>query len=132
MGSGLKTAESARLINASIRGTAYTEPTGSPKVELTTTAPTATTNGTAVAGGSYADQTFTTSGDTSTNSLANSAAISFGPMPSATVVGANLKDSNGSPRYSWWGTFGTSIVAASGDLITFAIGALTFSLNNTA
>lgn len=129
MGSGLKTAEAARIINSSVRGTAYVEPTTPCKVELTTTAPTATTNGTAVVGGSYADQTYTTSGDTATASIANSAAVTFGPMPAATVVGANLKDS--AARYSWWGTFAASIGAASGDLVTFAIGALTFGLTNT-
>ncbi|WP_116206212.1 phage tail fiber protein [Amycolatopsis circi] len=131
MPSGLKTAEAARLINASMRGTGYVAPTGASKVELTTTAPSATANGTPVSGGSYADQAYPTSGDTATASIANSSAISFGPMPAVTVVGANTKDSNASPRYSWWGTLGTSITTLSGDLITFAAGALTFSLNNT-
>ncbi|UKD55169.1 hypothetical protein L3Q65_46205 [Amycolatopsis sp. FU40] len=131
MPSGLKTAEAARLINASIRGTAYVAPTGASKVELTTTAPSATANGTPVSGGSYADQTYPTSGDTATGSISNNSAISFGPMPAATVVGANLKDSGGTPRYSWWGTLGTSITTLAGDLVTFAPGALTFSLNNT-
>lgn len=130
--SGLKTAEAARLINSSTRGTAYVEPTTPTKAELTTTAPTATTNGTAVTGGSYADQSFSTvSSDTSTASIANTTAISYTGMPAATVVGANLKDSNGSPRYAWWGVFGTSITTLAGDTITFAIGALTFAINNT-
>lgn len=129
MGSGLKTAEGARLINASVRGTAYVEPTPPCKVELTSTAPSASANGTAVVGGSYADQTYTTSGDTATLSIANSAAATFGPMPTVTVVGANLKDN--AARYSWWGTFGTSIGAVAGDLVTFAIGALTFGFTNT-
>ncbi|MGW4487838.1 phage tail fiber protein [Amycolatopsis sp. NPDC004368] len=131
MASGLKTAEAARLLNASIRGTAYVEPTGSSKLELVTTTPSASANGTPVSGGSYADQTFTTSGDTSSASISNSAVIAFTGMPAATIVGANLKDSNASPRYSWYGTFGTAITTLAGDTISFAVGAASFALNNT-
>lgn len=131
MASGLKTAEAIRLLNSSTRGTAYVAPTTPTKVELTSTAPTASANGTAVAGGSYADQNFSTASvdATVTASVPNSTAITFGPMPAVTVVGANLKDN--AARYAWWGTFGSSIVAASGDLVTFAIGALTFGFTNT-
>lgn len=131
MASGLKTAEAARLVNASAHADAYATQTPPTKVELTTTAPTNSTNGTPVSGGSYSAQPFVQNTPTATASIANGAVISFGPMPATTVVGADLKDSNASPRYSWWGTFATPISTLVGDMISFAVGAITFSLNNT-
>jgi hypothetical protein len=129
--SGLKQTEAARVINANTRATAYATATGPFKAELTSTNPSATANGTAVTGGSYADQSYTTSADTTTASIANSAAISYGPMPAGTVAGVNLKDSNGTPRYTWWGVLGTPLTVNAGDLVSFAIGAMAFSLANT-
>lgn len=129
--SGLKQAEAARMVNASTRAAAYTQATGPVKAELTSTNPSATANGTPVSGGSYADQTYTTSADTTTAGISNSAAISYGPMPAGTVAGVNLKDSAGTPRYTWWGVLGTALSPNAGDLVSFAIGAMAFSLANT-
>lgn len=129
--SGLKQTEAARVINANTRATAYATATGPFKAELTSTSPSATANGTAVTGGSYADQSYTTSADTTTAGIANSAAISYGPMPAGSVNGVNLKDSNGTPRYTWWGVLGTPLTVNAGDLVSFAIGAMAFSLANT-
>jgi uncharacterized protein with FMN-binding domain len=129
--SGLKQTEQARIVNANTRATAYATATGPFKAELTSTAPSATANGTAVVGGSYADQTYTTSADATTGSISNSAAISYGPMPAGTVAGVNLEDSAGTPRYTWWGVFTTALTPNAGDLVSFAIGAMAFSLANT-
>jgi hypothetical protein len=127
----MKQTEQARCVNASTRATAYAQATGPMKAELTTTAPSATAQGTPFSGGSYAAQNFTTSADTTTGSIANSAAISYGPMPAGSAVGVDLRDSAGTPRYTWWGTFASSITVNAGDLVSFAIGAMSFSLNNT-
>lgn len=131
MASGKKQTEAARSINASTRATAYAQATAPFKAELTTTTPSATANGTPFSGGSYAAQNFTTAADTTTASIANSAAISYGPMPAGSAVGVDLKDSAGTPRYTWWGTFASSITVNAGDLLSFAIGAMSFSENNT-
>jgi len=131
MASGFKTAIAAALLNLLFRGTAFTTPTTPIKVELTSTAPTATTNGTAVTGGSYADQTFTIASGTATNSISNSSTVSFTGMPATTTVGANIKDSAGSPVYLAWGTFASSITTLAGDTISFAAGAIAASIANT-
>jgi uncharacterized Zn-binding protein involved in type VI secretion len=131
MPSGLKTAIAAALLNLILRGTAFTTPTTPIKVVLTTTAPTATSNGTPVAGGSYADQTLTIASNTATNSISNSSTVSFTGMPATTTVGADIKDSAGSPVYFAWGTFASSITTLAGDTISFAAGAISAALNNT-
>lgn len=127
--SGLKTAIAAGILNLLFRAQAFTTPTGPIKVELTTTAPSASANGTAVTGGSYADQTLTIASNTATNSISNSSTVSFTGMPATTTVGANIKDSV--PTYLAYGNFTTSITTLAGDTISFAAGAIAASLANT-
>jgi hypothetical protein len=129
--SGFKTAIAAATLNLWLRGTAATTPTTPIKVELTTTSPSASANGTAVTGGSYADQTLTISGNTATASISNTSTVAFTGMPAATVVGANIKDSAGTPVYLAVGLFATSITTLAGDTISFASGAIAASITNT-
>lgn len=131
MASGLKTAIAAAVLNLLLRAQAFTTPTAPILVVLTTTAPTATSNGTPVAGGSYTNQTLTIASNTATNSISNSSIVSFTGMPAATVVGADIRDSAGSPVYFAWGTFASSITTLAGDTISFAVGAITASIANT-
>jgi len=128
--SGFKTTIAAGLLNLVFRGTAFTTPTTPIKVELTTTTPSASANGTAVSGGSYADQTLTIASNTATNSISNSSSVAFTGMPAATVVGANVKDSAGSPVYLAFGNFASSITTLAGDTISFAAGAIAASITN--
>jgi len=126
--SGFKTSIAAALLNLVFRAQAFTTPTGPIKVELTTTAPSASANGTAVTGGSYADQTLTIASNTSSASISNSSTVSFTGMPATTTVGANIKDSV--PTYLAFGNFASSITTLAGDTISFAAGAIAASITN--
>lgn len=126
--SGFKTSIAAGLLNLVFRGTAFTTPTTPIKVELTTTAPSASANGTAVTGGSYADQTLTIASNTATASISNTSTVSFTGMPATTTVGANIKDSV--PTYLAFGNFASSITTLAGDTISFAAGAIAASIAN--
>ena len=126
--SGLTTAAANRLIDASHGTTTLTAPVGQQKLALTTTAPSATSAGTKVTGGSYADQNLTM-GSASGTSAANSAACTYSSMPAATVVGTDEYDSAGTPFRWWFAQLGTSRTTASGDTLTIATGAYTTALN---
>jgi hypothetical protein len=126
--SGLKTTIAAATLNLWFRATAVTVPTAPIKVELTSTSPSASANGTAVTGGSYADQTLTIASNTATASISNSSSVAFAGMPATTVVGANIKDSV--PTYLAFGLFATSITTLAGDTISFAAGAIAASIAN--
>jgi hypothetical protein len=127
MANNLTTAEADRLTNASLNGTAYTAPTTPMKLALATTASSAATAGTEVAGGSYARQTvaFGTSAGTG---VANTGAVTYTNMPAATTTHVDIYDSNGSPRRAWWGALTAAKTTAAGDTLSLAIGALTVVL----
>lgn len=130
MAGGLVQAEAVRLLEASTGKTAYVAPTTGMDLELTTTLPTATAAGTAVAGGSYAKQpvTWAAAVGGAPSTIANSGALNYTNMPAATVVGIDVYDRNGTPRRAWWGPLTASRTTLLGDSITFAIGALSLSL----
>lgn len=123
----LATAEANRLLDASLGVAAYTAPTGSMKVALATSTSTASAAGTEVTGGSYARQNVTF-GSSSSGSTSNTAAVNFTNMPAATVTYVDIYDSNGTPRRAWYGALSASKTTASGDTLSFAIGALVASL----
>jgi hypothetical protein len=128
--SGLKQADIQAYLNAAFRATAYTTSTSPLRGELTTTAPTATANGTPVSGGSYAKQNITFAAPSGT-AVASSGSVAYTGMPAATVVGMDILDSAGSPSYKAYGVFGTSITTLAGDTISFASGAITVTITNT-
>ena len=69
------------------------------KVRLTTTVSTAGTPGTAVSGGSYADQSMAASmSAASAGSKTNSAAFTFSNMPACTWADVMTVDSTGTPK----------------------------------
>lgn len=121
--SGLTTAAANRLIDAANATTALTAAVSPEQTRLTTSAPTASTAGTAVAGGSYAPQT-TAWSTASAQAASNSGALSFGPMPATTVVGVDIFDNAGTPFRWWWGPLASSKTTNVGDLLTFAIAAI--------
>jgi hypothetical protein len=128
-------AEANRMLAASLLGTAFTLPTTPMKVALTTTSPTSSSNGTEVAGGSYARQNVTFStpangsgGTAGLGTTANTGAVSFTNMPAATTTSLNIFDSNATPRRAWYGDLTSAKTTALGDTLSFAIGAIAVSL----
>lgn len=128
MANNLVTAEADRLLNASLNGTTYTLPTTPMKLALATSASSASAAGTEVTGGSYARQTaaFTTSAGTG---VSNSGAVTYTNMPAATTSHCDIYDNNGTPRRAWWAALTASKTTASGDTLSFAIGAITVTLS---
>lgn len=124
----LVAAEADRMLNASLNLTAYTLGTTPMKLALCTAVGTATAAGTEVTGGSYARQTiaFTTSAGAG---ISNSGLITFANMPAATTTSIDIFDSAGTPRRCWFGSLTASKTTASGDTLSFAIGAITISLS---
>lgn len=120
--------EAGALLAASLKSTAYTAPAGQ-FIALATSSPTATAAGTEVSGGSYARQAVTF-GSVSAGACSNSGAVTFTNMPIATVTSIDIwSASTGTTRRLWYGALGASKTTASGDTLSFAIGAITASLS---
>jgi len=122
-----KEALSNALLDAVLSNVSYTSPSAV-YTGLYTVAPTATTAGTEVTGGSYA-RVASTFAAASAGSTSNSGAITF-PIASAawgTVVAAAISDSLAGGNQLYFGNLGTSKVVGIGDQLNFAIGALTVS-----
>lgn len=127
MANNLVIAEANRLLDASLGIAAYTAPTGAMKLALETTTGTNAAAGTEVVGGSYARQTITFAA-ASAGSASNNSSISFTGMPSATVTGVEIYDSNGSPRRAWVGALTASKTVGAGDTLSFASSSISVSL----
>jgi len=126
--SNLVEAEANRLLDGSLGTTTYADPTGPMKLALVTANGSATAAGTEVTGGGYARQTVAFSA-ASAGAASNTGIVSFTNMPAATVVGAEIYDSAGTPRRGWFGGLATSKTTGAGDTLSFAVGALTVSLS---
>jgi hypothetical protein len=121
------------LLKVSLGIAAYATPTTPMKLRLINaggTAPTATVNGTAVTGGSYADQNLTTALGTATGgSVTNSAAaINYTNMPAVTVNAVEVWDSAGTPVRHWFGSIASKTTNA-GDTLSFSTSSITISLS---
>jgi hypothetical protein len=129
MAGGLTTTEANRLVDASLRGVAYTLPTGSMMLALATAASTAAAAGTEVVpgGNAYARQALTL-GTVTNGQVSNSAAVTYTNMPAATVTYVDVYDSAGTPRRAWWGPLTASKTTVAGDTLSFSVGALVFNL----
>ena len=130
----LDRAEATRLLNAMLDKATYTAPsTGSGlMLRLTTANGDATSPGTEVAnagGSAYAPQNIKTSLPTAANgTAANNAASTFTNMPSVTSVGVEVWDTAATPRRQCYAALGASKATSTGDSLTFAASALTFTL----
>lgn len=125
--------EAKRQLDASLGVAAYVEPTTPMKLALIQTLGDADTPGTEVAGGGYGRQNLAvaaaTAGGTGA-STSNTGVINFVNMPDTTansVKGVEVFDSAGSPRRWGRGSLTTPRTTASGDTLSFAIGAITIS-----
>jgi len=112
------------LLDAVLSNVSFTSP-AAVYTGLYTVAPTATTAGTEVSGGSYARVASTFSA-AAAGSTSNSGAITF-PVASAawgTVVAAAISDALVAGAQLYFGNLGTSKVVGIGDQLNFAISAL--------
>lgn len=106
--------------------TSYTMPTV--YLALYTVAPTESTSGTEVTGGSYVRKavTFTAA---SSGATSNSANVDFTGMPSCTVVAVAVCDALSSGNIIAYGTLNANKVVASGDTLRIASGDLDITIN---
>ncbi len=111
-----------------LTGNSTTAPTAPLKLRLMTANGNDTTGGTQVTGGSYTSQTVTFSA-ASSGSTSNSADVTFTGMPSATVTGAEIWDSAGTPVRWWYGALNANKVVAADDTFVVLAGELTLTLS---
>ena len=123
-------AEAARLCDASFGKAAYTAPTTPMMLALMTANGSQSAAGTEATGGSYARKNLTTATPAnSTNGvLTSNAQIDFTNMPASTITGIEVYDSAGSPRRAWFGPLTANKTLSAGDTLSFASGALVFTL----
>ena len=106
--------------------TSYTMPTA--YLALYTVAPTDSSAGTEVSGGSYARKTIAFNA-ASSGAAVNSANIDFTGMPTATVVAVAVCDALTSGNILVYGTLTSSRAVTAGDTLRIASGDLSISVN---
>jgi hypothetical protein len=122
--------ECNNMLNASLGIASYTATTTPIKLRLLSANGSATSAGTAVTGGSYADLSLATLMTTSTTgSSSNNAALNFTNMPAITVTGVEIWDSAGTPVRKWFGALTASKTTNAGDTLSFSTGSLTLGLS---
>jgi len=129
----LTTIQAAALLKASLGVATLTAFSGSAKIRLTTTAPTATTAGTELSGSGYtAGGTAVSFNTTSSNSTTGpTSTISWTNASGSTwsIVGIEIWDSAGTPVRWWFGTWtGQPISVANGNTFTVSTGAVTVQI----
>jgi hypothetical protein len=118
-----------KLANLVLNGVAFTAPT-TLKCALYTAAPSDAGGGTEVTGGSYAQQTCTSSFAVwASGSVSNDVAIDFGTATANWGTITHVAIFDGSSNLLLWGALTTPKTIASGDGAKFAVGELTFSLD---
>lgn len=120
--------EALNQVAASLGKATYTATTAPVRGRLMTANGTATTNGTEVAnagGSTYASQDVGTA-ITSFAALpiTNSAAITWTNLPTTTVTGLELWDSNATPKRKWFGALAAAKAVVLGDSLSIAASAL--------
>lgn len=116
-----------KLLDHFLGTTSYTMPTPV-YVGLYTVAPSDSSAGTEVTGGSYARQTATFSA-ASSGATSNDANIDFTNMPSATVVAIGISDALTSGNLLVWGTLTANKSLDAGDTLRIATGDLDISID---
>lgn len=131
--SSIKQLRATNFLNAELGAGTFTARTGAVMLELDTVVGSQSTSGTAVVGGSYADQVCafaTASVQTGTYSgqIANSGTPTFTNMPAVTIVAIELKDSAGTPIHLEYGLLSASKTTNVGDTVSVAVGAISVSI----
>lgn len=116
-----------KLIDHSLGKTSYTKPSFV-YVALYTVAPTDSTSGTEVTGGSYARQvgTFSTA---SSGSSSNSSKLTFLNMPACTIIGIGILDSLTSGNLLYWTKLDSNYTVSATDTVEIDVGNLTVTLD---
>lgn len=123
--------EALNQVAASLGEATYAATTGPIRGRLMTANGTASSNGTEVVnsgGSTYASQDVGAA-ITSVAALpvVNSGSITWTNLPTATIVGLELWDSNGTPKRKWFGALAASKTVALGDSLTIAAGSLSIT-----
>lgn len=116
-----------KLIDHSLGTTTFTKPT-TVYAALYTVAPSDSSAGTEVTGGSYARQAITFSA-ASSGSTSNNTNVDFNTMPAVTVVSVAVLDASTAGNMLYHGTLTTNRTVSAGDSIRIASGALVISLD---
>lgn len=116
-----------KLIDHFLGTTAFTKPTTA-YLALYTVAPTDSTSGTEVTGGSYARQTVTFNAAAS-GSTTNDANIDFNNMPACTVVAIAVCDALTSGNILVYGGLTSNKSLDAGDILRVASGDLSISID---
>lgn len=107
--------------------TSFTMP-ATPYLALYTVAPTDSTSGTEVTGGSYARQAVSFNA-ASSGAATNDANVDFAGMPTATVVAVAVCDNSTGGNILVYGSLTSSKSVTSGDTLRIASGDLSISIN---
>lgn len=117
-----------KLLDHVLGTTSYTKPTT--YLALFTTAPTDSTSGTEVTGGSYSRQALASSfSAASGGSASNSANIDFSGMPSCTVVAIGIMDASSSGNLLVYGTLTSNKTVDAGDTLRISTGDLSITID---
>lgn len=126
MAGGITRDEANVLLDCTMNGVAYPRASGS-FVSLLTAAGSATAPGTEVTGGSYSRKgpiPFSINNGVASNSQA----VNFTGLPAGTMVQTANWDASSNGNRRWWADLGTARTVAAGDTISFAVGAIQYSL----
>lgn len=115
-----------QLLDALVGNASYTVTTPI-KLALVTANGSDSAGGTEVTGGSYARQNISFDA-ASGGQIVSTGTISFGNMPTTTVVGIELWDSGGTPKRLAYGPLTASKALVAGDTLQFAAGSVTMTL----
>lgn len=131
--SAIKQGRATNFLNAELGSGSFTARTGAIVLELDTAIGSQSASGTAVTGGSYADQACvfgSASNQTGTYSaqIANTGTPTYTNMPAVTITSIELKDSAGTPVHLDYGLLTSSKTTSSGDTVSVTAGAITLSI----
>lgn len=115
-----------QLLDALVGNASYTVTTPI-KLVLVTANGSDSAGGTEVTGGSYSRQNISFDA-ASGGQIVSTGTISFGNMPTTTVVGIELWDSGGTPKRLAYGPLTASKALVAGDTLQFAAGSVTMTL----
>lgn len=116
-----------QLLDALVGAASYTVTTPI-KLALVTANGSDSAAGTEVTGGSYARQSITWSAAAS-GEIHNDTTINFTNMPTCTVVGIEVYDSNATPKRLAYGALTASKSVSSGDTLQFAASSISLTLS---
>lgn len=131
--SSIKQGRATNFLNVELGAGSYTARTGAIVLELDTVIGSQSANGTAVTGGSYANQacvfgTASVQTGTFSGQIANTGTPTYTGMPAVTIVACELLDSAGTPVHLEYAALTSSKTLNAGDTVSVAAAAITVSI----